>query len=99
MTVEEIDASAIDAAFNELVCKGLPAVRGEVVEGDVAGYHYYPGRDQVLLWFAAEQLDILDEDFKRDNGWGYRHFLLRDRPLERPAHVLDTGAHAAAQTG
>jgi ubiquinone/menaquinone biosynthesis C-methylase UbiE len=79
MTVEEIDASAIDAAFDALVCRGMPALRGEVVEGDVAGYHYYPGRDQVLLWFAAEQLDILDEDFKRANGWGYRHFLLRDR--------------------
>ena len=56
---------------------GLPAVRGEVTEGDVAGYHYYPGRKQVVDWFAAEHLEVLDEAFKQEDGWGYRHFLLR----------------------
>ena len=29
--------------------RGLPAVRGEVIEGDVAGYHYYPGRERVRV--------------------------------------------------
>ena len=46
-------------------------------EGDVAGYHYYPGRKQVVDWFAAEHLEVLDEAFKQEDGWGYRHFLLR----------------------
>jgi SAM-dependent methyltransferase len=79
LTVEEADASTIDAAFEALARQGLPAVRGEVIEGDVAGYHYYPGRDRVLDWFAAEGLEVVDEGFKQEDGWGYRHFLLRDQ--------------------
>jgi SAM-dependent methyltransferase len=78
MTVEEVDQSMIDAAFDALSHAGLPAVRGEVIEGDVAGYHYYPGRDQVLAWFAAEGLEVAEEGFTQEDGWGYRHFLLRD---------------------
>jgi hypothetical protein len=57
--------------------RGLPAVRGETVEGDVAGYHNYPGREQVVHWFGGEGLTIIDEGFKWEDGWGYRHFLLR----------------------
>jgi 2-polyprenyl-3-methyl-5-hydroxy-6-metoxy-1,4-benzoquinol methylase len=78
LTVEEIDASAIEASFDALTREGKPVVRGEVVDGDVAGYHYYPGRDQVLRWLAAEGLDVVEEGFKQEDGWGYRHFLLRD---------------------
>jgi hypothetical protein len=43
----------------------------------VAGYHYYSGRDRALGWFDAEGLTIVDEGFKQEDGWGYRHFLLR----------------------
>ena len=86
LTVEEIDPSAIDAAFEALSREGEPAVRGEVVEGDVAGYHYYPGRDQVHHWLAAEGLDVVEEGYKQENGWGYRHFLLRDAGRTEPAH-------------
>jgi SAM-dependent methyltransferase len=78
LTVEEVDAWQIDQAFESLSARGLPAVRGEIVEGDVAGYHYYPGREQAVGWFAQEGLATVDETFRRDNGWGYRHFLLRD---------------------
>jgi SAM-dependent methyltransferase len=78
LTVEEVDARQIDQAFESLSARGLPAVRGEIVEGDVAGYHYYPGREQAVGWFAQEGLATVDESFRRDNGWGYRHFLLRD---------------------
>ena len=60
-----------------LSARGLPVVRGETVEGDVAGYHYYPGREQVIRWLAGEGLTVIDEGFKWENGWGYRHFLLR----------------------
>jgi hypothetical protein len=67
----------VDGAFESMSARGLPAVRGEIVEGDVAGYHYYPGRDQAIEWFRHEGLAVADEGFKRDNGWGYRHFLLR----------------------
>jgi len=79
MTVEEADQSDIDRAFEDLAAGGEPAVLGEVIEGDVAGYHYYPGRDRVLGWLAAEGLAVVDEAFKQEDGWGYRHFLLRGR--------------------
>ena len=77
LTVEEVEQAEIDQAFQSLSARGLPAVRGEMVEGDVAGYHYYPGREQAASWFGRENLAIVDEGFRRDNGWGYRHFLLR----------------------
>ena len=77
LTVEEVDQKHIEAAFEGLTARGLPAVLGEIVEGNVAGYHYYPGREQVAEWFAAEGLRILEETFKREEaGWGYHHFLL-----------------------
>jgi SAM-dependent methyltransferase len=77
LTVEEVEDEIIDAAFESLSGMGQPAVRGEVVEGDVAGYHYYPGRARVLEWFTAEGLQIVEEAYKQEDGWGYRHFLLR----------------------
>jgi ubiquinone/menaquinone biosynthesis C-methylase UbiE len=77
MTVEEVDQKQIDAAFKSLSERGLPAVYGEIVEGDVAGYHYYPGRDRVLGWLAAVGLEIIDEGYGAEESWGYRHFLLR----------------------
>ena len=77
LTVEEIDDSEIDAAFRENQDRGLPAVRGEVIEGDVAGYHYYPGRDQVLEWVAAEGLTVVDDATDPEDGWSYWHLLMR----------------------
>jgi SAM-dependent methyltransferase len=77
ITVEEIAESEVDEAYELLTGRGLPAVHGEVVEGDVAGYHYYPGRDRVLGWIDAEGLQVIDEGFSQEEGWGYRHLLLR----------------------
>ena len=57
--------------------RGWPAVRGEIVEGDTAGYHYYPGRARVMAWLADEGLELVDEAFDQQDGWGYRHLLLR----------------------
>jgi SAM-dependent methyltransferase len=78
LTVEEQDESAVAHAFADLQRRGLPVVPGEVVEGDVAGYHYYPGRERVMSWLADEGLAVVDEDFDQQDGWGYRHLLLRD---------------------
>src|SRR5215207_1087241 len=47
LTVEEVPEAEIDVAFEDGQVKGLPSVRGEVIEGDTAGYHYYPGRARV----------------------------------------------------
>jgi SAM-dependent methyltransferase len=78
LTVETQDDEAIDEAFADNTAKRLPAVRGEIVEGDTAGYHYYPGRDQVVRWLAAEGLELVAEAFDQEAGWGYLHFLVRD---------------------
>jgi cyclopropane fatty-acyl-phospholipid synthase-like methyltransferase len=85
MTVEEQDEAGVDAAYAALAAAGAPAVRGEVVEGDVAGYHFYPGRQRVIEWFDTAGLEVVDEGFKQEDGWGYRHFLLRSpaRPGSR----------------
>lgn len=79
LTVEDIDTSEIDAAFADSVAKGVPAVHGEVIEGDTAGYHYYPGRERVLAWLEAQGLDLVDEGFDQEDGWGYWHLLVRSR--------------------
>jgi SAM-dependent methyltransferase len=77
LTVEEVHEPVIEEAFTELTRRGLPAARGEVIDGDVAGYHYYPGRDRVTGWLHAAGLRILDEGFNQEDGWGYRHLLLQ----------------------
>ena len=77
LTVEEVGQPEIEQAFESLSAVGLPAVRGEIVEGDVAGYHYYPGRERAVDWFSQQGLAIVEEGFKQEDGWGYRHFLLR----------------------
>jgi ubiquinone/menaquinone biosynthesis C-methylase UbiE len=53
LTVEEVDEPVIEEAFTTLTQRGLPAVRGEVIEGDVAGYHYHPGLDRVTGWLQS----------------------------------------------
>lgn len=79
VTVEEIDEVDIDAAFRQNRERGLPAVRGEVIEGDVAGYHYYPGRERVHEWLVAEGLDVIDEATEPQDGWAYWHLYLGSR--------------------
>lgn len=77
LTVEEVDDAGIEDGFESARRAGLPAVRGEVVEGDVAGYHYYPDRERVVDWLASTSLSIEDETSTWHDGWGYRHFLVR----------------------
>ena len=77
LTIEEIDDTEIAEAFERQSAQGLPAVRGEVIEGDTAGYHYYPGRDQALRWLAEAGFEIVAEEFDQQDGWGYRHLLTR----------------------
>jgi SAM-dependent methyltransferase len=78
LSVEEQPDSFVADAFAALQRRGVPSVLGEVVEGDVAGYHYYPGRARVMSWLADEGLAVVDEDFEQEEGWGYRHLLVRD---------------------
>ena len=56
LTVEEAAEPVIEEAFTTLTRRGLPAVRGEVIDGDVAVYHYYSSRDRVAGWLHATRL-------------------------------------------
>jgi len=77
LTVEEVGDDIIEAAHAELLARGAPAVRGEVVEGDVAGYHYYPGRQRVRRWLQDARLAIVAEDTEAHGSYAYWHLLLR----------------------
>lgn len=77
LTVEELNEADIDEAAATQSAQGLPTVRGEVVEGDTAGYHYYPGREQALAWLAEAGFTVVDEDLDWQDDWGYRHLLAR----------------------
>jgi ubiquinone/menaquinone biosynthesis C-methylase UbiE len=79
LTVEERDQGAIDAAFAEAQVQRLPVVRGEITGGGAGAYHYYPGRERVMRWLDAEGLDVVAEAFDQEDGWGYRHLLVRSR--------------------
>jgi SAM-dependent methyltransferase len=79
LTVEETnDEPGKATAHAGLTATGVPAVPGEVVEGDVAAYHFYPERDRVVAWIEKAGLRVEEEAYvhARDS-WGYRHFLLR----------------------
>jgi SAM-dependent methyltransferase len=77
LTVEEIDRSEIEGAFTKARADGLPAVLGEVLEGETAGYHYYPLREQVAAWVVGAGLEIVDEADEWLDGYGYHHMLFR----------------------
>jgi SAM-dependent methyltransferase len=78
VTLEEVEEPTIEEAFRSLQAQGAPAVRGEVVEGNTGGYHFYPGRDRALGWLGDAGFEVVAEDAAdwRDD-WGYRHLLLR----------------------
>jgi ubiquinone/menaquinone biosynthesis C-methylase UbiE len=77
LTLEEQDDADVAAAYEQLSAAGIPAVLGEVIEGDSAGYHYYPGRERALAWIIEAGFEVVAEDFDQQPGWGYRHLLLR----------------------
>ena len=91
LTLEEVaDEAELEETHRRLTASGQPAVRGEVIEGDVAGYHYYPGRTQALEWLTDAGLSPVAEEYDDHGDWGYRLFLLatltsadRDDPHRR----------------
>jgi SAM-dependent methyltransferase len=87
LTVHELPRHHVQQAFASLRARGLPAVWGELAAPDTPGYHYCPGRDQAVDWFGRQGLAVAGEGFRRGNGWGYRHFLLRIRGRGRRAQI------------
>ena len=77
LTVEESEEAAIEEAMVAANERGDPAVRGEVIEGDTGGYHYYPGRERVTAWLAGQRLEVVADATDVLDGWGYWHLLLR----------------------
>jgi SAM-dependent methyltransferase len=77
VTVEEQDDAVVDDAYRQLTTAGLPVVRGEIIEGDVAGYHFYPGRRRVLAWLADAGFTLIAEDYDDHGDWGYWLLLLQ----------------------
>jgi len=77
LTVEEQTEPDIAEAAARQAAEGLPTVHGEVIEGDTAGYHYYPGREQALQWLAEAGFTLVDEELDWHDDWGYRHLLAR----------------------
>ena len=76
LTVERIDPSEIASAFTESKAEGLPVVHGEKIWRG-SGYHYYPTRDRIARWLAAEGLEIVDEGISRARVHGYWHIVAR----------------------
>ena len=64
-------------ALAEATAAGLPAVVGDVIEGDTGGYHHYADRDQVSGWLSDAGLELVDEEEEWLGGYGYRHLFLR----------------------
>ena len=77
LTVEEIERREIDAAFEAAKTAGLPAVYGEVIEGDTAGYHFYADRDRIQAWLTEARFEVVDDADEWLDGYGYHHLLLR----------------------
>ena len=48
-----------------------------MVEGDTGGYHFYPGREQALLWLTEGAFQPVLEDADWRGDWGYRHLMVR----------------------
>ena len=80
MTVEQVDRSDLERAFEEATAAGLPVVFGEDVGDETGGYHHYPGRDQVRGWLDDAGLTVVDEADEWLDGYGYHHLLVRITP-------------------
>jgi hypothetical protein len=77
LTVEEVDPGLLDEAFAATAHVGLPAVHGEDVGDDTAGYHYYPSRDRISRWLEDAGIEVVEEADEALDGYGYHHLLLR----------------------
>jgi ubiquinone/menaquinone biosynthesis C-methylase UbiE len=88
LTVEEIDVSEVDDAFAAAVRQGLPTVLGEVIEGDTAGYHFYPDRPRVERWTTEAGFRLVAQEDEWLDEYGYHHLLLQRSPI-RHVHGPD----------
>ncbi len=76
ITVEQVDSATIETALETARARAWPVVPGEVIEGDTAGYHFYPDRDRVLAWLGDAGFALVEEANEWLDGYGYHHMLL-----------------------
>lgn len=77
LTIEQVDRSDLERAFEEATAQGLPVVFGEDLGDDTGGYHHYPDREQVRRWLDEAGLTVIAEEDEWLEGYGYHHLLLR----------------------
>jgi SAM-dependent methyltransferase len=75
LTVEEVGEAEIASVLAESRAEGLPVVYGENLRR--GGYHYYPPRDRIFGWLAAEGLEIVDEASSSGRSYEYFHLLVQ----------------------
>jgi SAM-dependent methyltransferase len=80
LTVEQIDPAELEEEHQRSVEAGHPVVPGESVRGaqedEDVGYHYFPGREQVMEWLRGAALVPLEERV----GDHYLHVIARRVP-------------------
>jgi SAM-dependent methyltransferase len=77
LTVEQVDRSDLDRAYEAASAAGLPVVFGEDVGDETGGYHHYPDREQVQRWLGDAGWTLVDEADEWLEGYGYHHLLVR----------------------
>ena len=77
LTVEQVDRSRLERAFDEATARGLPVVFGDRADVATGGYHHYPSREQVRRWLDDAELTVVDESDEELDGYGYHHLLVR----------------------
>ncbi len=77
LTVEQVDRSRLERAFEEGIAAGLPVVFGDRADDATGGYHHYPSREQVRRWLDDAVLTVIDEGEEELEGYGYHHLLVR----------------------
>lgn len=77
LTVEQVDRSRLEQAFDEATAAGLPVVFGDRADDATGGYHHYPSRKQVRRWLADAELTLVEEGDEELDGYGYHHLLVR----------------------
>jgi SAM-dependent methyltransferase len=77
LTVEQVDRSRLERAFDEATAAGLPVVFGDRADEATGGYHHYPSREQVRRWLDDAELTVVDEGDEELDGYGYHHLLVR----------------------
>lgn len=75
LTIEQVDRSHLERAFDEASAAGLPVVFGEKTGDETGGYHHYPDRELVGRWLDDAQLAVIDDADEDLGDYGYRHLL------------------------